>query len=130
VSTPVVVARLVRSGVVESEHLGSVVVADATGAVVAAVGDPDRPTFVRSAAKPFQAASSLRLVDEILPDEEVAVMAASHNAEEVHLRAVRALLERGGMREADRTVTRRPAWSARWVARPIWSPGADGSARS
>lgn len=98
-SSPVPVARLLRSDVVESTHLGSVVVADKDGAVVASVGDPERPTFIRSTGKPFQAAVSIALAGERPPDEEIAVMAASHNAEEEHLRAVRSLLDRAGLTE-------------------------------
>ena len=96
---PVPLARIVRSGVVESVHLGSVVVVDPEGRRVAAVGDADRPTFLRSAAKPLQAAVSLHRAGLPLSNEEVAVMAASHNAEPAHLEAVHSILERAGLSE-------------------------------
>ena len=95
---PVPVARVLRSGIEESTHLGSVVVADAAGRVVASAGDPDRLTYLRSAWKPLQAAACLdRIGDLPLSDGEVAVMAGSHNAEPIHLEAVRSLLERAGL---------------------------------
>ncbi|HUG87168.1 MAG TPA: asparaginase [Actinomycetota bacterium] len=97
---PVPLARVVRSGLEESIHLGSVVVADAAGRVVASAGDPDRLTYLRSAWKPLQAAACLdRIGDLSLSDGEVAVMAGSHNAEPIHLEAVRSLLERAGLDE-------------------------------
>ncbi|MGZ8630893.1 MAG: asparaginase [Actinomycetota bacterium] len=92
------IVRVVRSGLEESVHLGHVAVCDADGRLVASAGDPDRPVFIRSCAKPLQAAVSLRAIgDEALPDREVAVMCASHNGEPVHLGAVRAILERAGL---------------------------------
>ena len=95
--TLVPLARVTRSGVLESVHLGSVAVADADGRVRAFAGDPDRITFARSAMKPLQAAVSLSRAGEDLTDEEAAVMCASHNAEPVHLRAVRSILDRAGL---------------------------------
>jgi L-asparaginase II len=92
------VARVVRSGLEESIHLGHVAVCDTDGRVKARAGDADREVFIRSCAKPLQAAVSLAAIgDEVLPDREVAVMCASHNGEPVHLGAVRALLERAGL---------------------------------
>lgn len=105
---PVVLARVLRSGMEESVHRGSVVVADADGDVVASVGDPERPIFARSAAKPFQAAVSIDLGGLDLPEREVAVMAASHNGEAIHLEAVRSLLDRAGLDEGDLRCP--PAW--------------------
>ncbi|HET6712688.1 MAG TPA: asparaginase [Actinomycetota bacterium] len=92
------IARVVRSGLEESVHLGHVAVCDIEGRLLARAGDPERPVFIRSCAKPLQAAVSLAAIgDEPLPDREVAVMCASHNGEPVHLGAVRALLERAGL---------------------------------
>jgi L-asparaginase II len=92
------IARVVRSGLEESVHVGHLAVCDLDGRLVARAGDAERDVFMRSCAKPLQAAVSLAAIgDEALPDREVAVMCASHNAEPVHLGAVRALLERAGL---------------------------------
>ena len=93
--------RVVRSGLVESVHLGHAVVCDPRGRVLASLGDPDRLVFSRSSMKPLQAAVSLRRIAEPLPDDLVAVMCASHNGEPVHLRVVRRLLRTGGLSERD-----------------------------
>jgi L-asparaginase II len=94
---PVPLVRVIRSGVEESVHLGSVAVADADGRLVAAAGDPGRVAFARSSMKPLQATVSLRLAGDDLPDREVAVMSASHNGEPVHVAAVGAILQRAGL---------------------------------
>ena len=92
------IVRVVRSGLEESVHLGHIAVCDVDGRLVARAGDADREVFIRSCAKPLQAAVSLAAIgDEALPDREIAVMCASHNGEPVHLGAVRALLERAGL---------------------------------
>ncbi|MGH2662184.1 MAG: asparaginase [Actinomycetota bacterium] len=89
--------RVVRSGVEESVHFGSVAVADVRGRLVARAGDPGRVAFARSSMKPLQAAVSLWVADTELPDAEVAVMCASHNGEPVHVDAVREILRRAGL---------------------------------
>jgi L-asparaginase II len=96
---PVPLVRVVRSGVEESVHLGSVAVAGTDGRLVALAGEPHRVAFARSSMKPLQAAVSLQLAGESLTDGEVAIMCASHNGESVHVDAVRALLRRGGLEE-------------------------------
>lgn len=87
---------------IESVHHGHLAVARADGHVLASAGDAQHPTFVRSAAKPFQAMACLELLgpaaDE-LTAAEVAVSWSSHRAEERHLDAVRRLLERSGTAE-------------------------------
>lgn len=90
-------ARVTRSGFTESEHLGSVAIVDASGDLLAWAGDPDAPTFARSALKPIQAAVSLARIDGTLPDDLVALMTGSHNGEEAHVRGVRRLLRRAGL---------------------------------
>jgi L-asparaginase II len=94
---PVPLVRVVRSGVEESVHLGSVVVADADGRILRRAGDPGRVAFARSSMKPLQAAVSLRLAEDDPSDREVAVMCASHNGEPVHVEAVTSLLERADL---------------------------------
>jgi L-asparaginase II len=97
-SVPLV--QVVRSGLLESVHLGDVAVCDAEGRVLASAGDPDHVAFARSCMKPVQAAVSLAAIDVRVPDTEVAVMCSSHNGEPVHIRAVRSLLRRGELTEA------------------------------
>jgi L-asparaginase II len=99
---PLVALR--RGALIESVHRGRVAVCDPQGNAVEAVGNPLGYVYARSSAKPFQA---LPLVlsgtaDSMgLTSEELAVACASHNGEEPHLRAVRSILEKAGLSEAD-----------------------------
>lgn len=92
--------RVVRSGLEESVHLGHVAVCDAEGRVLASAGDPHRTVFARSSLKPLQAAVCLQRFPAPPPQEQVAIMCGSHNAEPEHVRVVRALLRFGGLRES------------------------------
>jgi L-asparaginase II len=95
-TAPAELVHVVRNGLVESVHTGDVAVCDADGRLRAFAGDPDRLLFGRSCEKPLQGAVSLAAMDEPeLPDDEVAVMCASHAGEAVHVAAVRRLLRRG-----------------------------------
>src|SRR5687768_10770953 len=94
------VVRVVRSGIEESVHPVDVAVVDAAGNITAAAGDPGRILFARSSMRPLQASVSLSLAPFDFPPAEVAVMCASHNAEPVHVQAVRSLLARAGVDES------------------------------
>lgn len=86
-----------RGSLVESRHRVDAVLVR-SGEVVEAWGDPALVAFVRSAAKPLQA---LPLVPLRLPEEELAIACASHEALPEQLVVVRALLERAGVSKDD-----------------------------
>ncbi|HET9849895.1 MAG TPA: asparaginase [Candidatus Dormibacteraeota bacterium] len=95
--------RVERNGIEEALHPGHVVVAGAGGHIEAFIGDPDRVTYFRSCAKPFQALASIRtgIVNRFgLRPEHIAIMAASHNGEPRHIDLVRELLQRCGVPES------------------------------
>ncbi len=97
------VTEVVRSGRIESVHLGAAVVADRTGRVCTAAGDPSTSAYLRSAAKPVQLLTMLELGLERrfeLEPAELAVCAASHGGEPGHVQTVRALLGRAGLDES------------------------------
>jgi L-asparaginase II len=94
------VVRVVRSGLEESVHLFDVAVVGADGRPAAGAGDPDRVAFARSSMKPLQATVSLSRAPFDFSDAEVSVMCASHNAEPVHVAAVRGILARSGVDES------------------------------
>jgi L-asparaginase II len=95
-TAPAELIHVVRNGLVESVHTGDVAVCDADGRLRAFAGDPERMLFGRSCEKPLQGAVSFFAMEEPdLPDDEVAVMCASHSGEPIHIAAVRRLLRRG-----------------------------------
>jgi L-asparaginase II len=96
----VLLAEVVRSGVVESRHRGSLVVLGVDGRPQLELGDPQRPMFPRSANKPLQAAIMLSLGLDLAPDL-LAVACSSHAGLPRHVAAVRAILQGAGLTESD-----------------------------
>lgn len=97
-SSPVVVAEIVRSGFVEGHHHGSVVALDAAGEVEWSVGMVDRQLLPRSCNKPIQALAMVR-AGLSLPPELLALACASHSGEPFHLEGVRRILAGAGLDE-------------------------------
>lgn len=103
-ATPPFLVEVTRGAMSESRHRVAAAVVDASGAIILAAGDPERPIYARSAIKPIQA---LALVETGaaeafgLGDTEIALACASHSGEPAHVRAVRAWLSRIGCSEED-----------------------------
>jgi L-asparaginase II len=99
-----ILVELTRGGQVESVHRGAFAVADAGGAVIAALGDVATPVYSRSSLKPMQA---MVLVESGaaeafgLSDEEISLACASHSGEPMHTERVAAWLARIGCLESD-----------------------------
>ena len=98
-SSPVVVAEIVRSGFVEGHHYGSVVALDAAGEVEWSVGMVDEQLLPRSCNKPIQALAMVR-AGLSLPPELLALACASHSGEPFHLDGVRRILAGAGLDES------------------------------
>jgi L-asparaginase II len=94
------VAQLVRGGVIEGIHYGSVVVLAADGGVELQIGDVEAAFYPRSALKPVQAVAMLRAG---LPFDGglLSLTAASHSGEQRHLDGTRRILELAGLTEDD-----------------------------
>jgi L-asparaginase II len=95
-SVPLV--EIVRSGFVEGHHHGSVVALDADGEVAWSVGDVRSQILPRSTNKPLQAVAMAGLGLDV-PPRLIALAAASHSGEEMHLAGVRELLGGAGVTE-------------------------------
>lgn len=98
------VIEQLRGPAVESRHRVSAAVVDSEGRLLAYSGYPHLVTFMRSAAKPFQA---LPLIEDgaaerfAVSSEEIALACASHNSEPHQVELVQAFLQRIGATEAD-----------------------------
>jgi L-asparaginase II len=101
---PALLANVFRGGKIESQHYGHVVVVDNEGKIVFALGDPRFVTYIRSAAKPFQA---MPLYEDAVPeifgltDDEMAVVMSSHNGEAKQVAAVTRILKKIGRASED-----------------------------
>ena len=92
------VAEIVRSGFVEGRHHGSVVALEPDGTVAWSAGDVTSQILPRSANKPLQAVGMVG-VGLDLPPRLLALAAASHSGEEIHLAGVREILSGAGLTE-------------------------------
>ncbi|MCM0020877.1 MAG: asparaginase [Tagaea sp.] len=94
--------EIVRGQAVESRHNVIVAVLDAGGEVVRAHGDIARPVYPRSAIKPIQ---SLGLIESgaadafAVPEPRLALSAASHGGEPMHVQAAIDWLAKIGLDE-------------------------------
>ena len=114
--------HLMRDGLVEGVHHGSVVVLAPDGSVRFRAGDVHTAFAPRSAAKPLQAAAMARLGLTLAPDL-LALSAASHSGEAFHLDGVQRILDTCGCTEDDlRNPADRPydpVERAVWIARGL-----------
>lgn len=92
-------AVLERSGMIESRHLGAVVVLDAEGAVVREHGDTQALVFTRSALKPMQAMAVLA-AGVPLADERLVLASSSHGGTARHVAVVDGMLRDAGLDES------------------------------
>ncbi|MFC7877727.1 asparaginase [Isoptericola sp. NPDC057391] len=91
-------AEVVRGDLVESVHLGHLVVLGPDGGVRLALGDPATTIWPRSSVKPLQALAMLRSGLD-LPGRLLALAAASHSGAPEHLAGVREILAGAGLGE-------------------------------
>lgn len=96
--------EVTRGDLVESLHHAAVAVVRSDGALLYSLGDANLITYMRSAAKPFQA---LPIVESGVLEEhdfgvrELAIICASHSGEPFHTELVQSMLDRIGMSVAD-----------------------------
>lgn len=104
ISTSHILAEVWRGPIVESLHRGHLIVVDGDGNVVASLGEPDTVTFLRSAAKPFQAIpfiTSGACERFGFSEKELALACASHNSEPEHIETARTMLRKINLDESN-----------------------------
>ncbi len=97
---PEALVHVIRGNVVEAVHYGDVAVVDHHNELVFSRGNPENVTYLRSAAKPLQAAAALlKSVDVIydLDDEEVALLCSSHSGERIHVGIAERVMTKFGL---------------------------------
>src|SRR5512143_4320380 len=94
--------ELTRGRIVESVHFGAIAVVDARGSMLFCCGDAHRVVFLRSSAKPSQA---LPFVERAGPEtygltkKELALICASHEGSDEHVRTAEAIQAKVGIAE-------------------------------
>lgn len=98
------IAHLVRGGLVDCVHRGRIVVVDRDGKTLYQAGDPRSLAYLRSTAKPFQAAAVIESgaaghFNFTAP--EIALAAGSHSGSAQHLDILGGLMYKVGVDAAD-----------------------------
>lgn len=102
-AAPPVLVEVRRGGIVESRHRGSIVQVGAGLAVERALGDPQTIVTLRSAVKPFTLVALVEsgAADALgLTPAELALLAASHSGEDMHVRTLHAIFRRANLSQA------------------------------
>jgi L-asparaginase II len=98
-----VLATVTRNGIVESTHLGDLVVCDVHGHIMSSAGDPGRVCYYRSSGKPLQALTVVMsgAADQFaFTETELAICCASHHGCRAHVLTVAGILEKLGLDES------------------------------
>jgi len=99
-----ILSKVLRGDFIESIHVAYGVAVDENGAVVYATGDPHYLTCIRSSCKPFQASASVKsgAIDAAgFSEDEIALMCASHNGEDIHVKTAQSMLKKLGFTQDD-----------------------------
>src|SRR5688572_26424469 len=92
--------EVVRGDTVESVHRVHAIVVDGAGNLVHELGDASLVTYLRSAAKPFQALPLVAsgAADAFgLTEQELALCCGSHSGEPRHVEVVTRMLDKAGL---------------------------------
>ncbi len=98
-----VLAEVIRGGIIESKHRGSVIALNASGKRLLSVGDTEALVFPRSSLKPLQVIPLVEsgAIDTFgLGDRELALACASHNGESMHIDVLMQWMQRVGLEPA------------------------------
>lgn len=96
-TAPAKLITYIRDGLIEQEHFGYVVRANKDRIIEKIGEDKNYPFFLRSCAKPLQAALMIDYGLDTkynLTEEEIAVCAASHAGEQIHVELVKNILDK------------------------------------
>ena len=96
----VVLAELVRSGLIESTHSGHLILMAADGSDLLVLGDVEAEIYPRSAIKSLQAAAMVR-AGLNLNDEQLALVCASHGGTNRHQEVALEILRSVGLSESE-----------------------------
>ncbi|CAM4423923.1 L-asparaginase II [Paenibacillus endophyticus] len=91
-----------RGGILENVHYGAVTVVDEKGSILYKAGNPEHVTYLRSAAKPFQALPVMkRRIDEVygLTGQEASLFTASHRGEAFHIAVLESMFQKMELNE-------------------------------
>jgi len=92
--------NVTRGGKIESRHEVFVIAIDEDGKTILSIGSPDYITCIRSSFKPFQASAAIKsgaVKTAGFSEQEIALMCASHNGEEIHVKTAKRMVNKLGL---------------------------------
>ena len=98
------VVEVTRGRIVESIHYGAAAVVNSEGKLISSFGDAQAVTFLRSAAKPFQALPFIEMGGAErfgFTESEIGLICASHSGTDKHRDAIENLQAKIGIAEVD-----------------------------
>lgn len=96
-----------RGALIENIIRGDIVVINEHAQIVNEIGNGHKVSYMRSSAKPLQASAVVEkgaISAFGIDNQELAIMCASHNGEDYHVKAVETILSKIGMVEDDLTL--------------------------
>ena len=90
-----ILAKVTRGDLVESLHLGHLIVLNVDGSTYLSKGSPELPIYPRSAIKSLQAAAMLKAGLKV-EENELAIICASHSGSQSHIDLVTKMLRSRG----------------------------------
>ena len=91
--------NVTRGSNIESHHEVYAIVIDEDGKAIFSIGSPDYITCIRSSLKPFQASTAIKsgaVKTAGFTEKEIALMCASHNGEEIHVKTAQGMANKLG----------------------------------
>ena len=92
-----ILIKKIRGNLVENLYCGDIAIVDYKGNTISSVGNDKKITYWRSAAKPIQVIPVIYsgATDKFnFTDREIAIMASSHNGEEIHIDLIYKILDK------------------------------------
>ena len=89
--------NVTRGGNIESRHEVYALAIDEDEKIIFSTGNPNYSTCIRSSLKPFQASAAIlegATESAGFTNEEIALMCASHNGEEIHVKTVKGMVDK------------------------------------
>ena len=97
------ICNVTRGKKIESKHIVYAVAIDEDGKIIFSSGDPDTIICIRSSLKPFQASAAVfsgATKTARFSEQEIALMCASHNGEEIHVKIAKSMAHKLGFNES------------------------------
>jgi len=108
-----ILINICRGNLIENIYRGDISIVDKKGKSIFLVGDSEKITYWRSAAKPIQALPVIYsgAADKYkLTDKEIVIMASSHSGEQKHVKLIYNILDKIGLDEGNLLCGAHPAF--------------------